>query len=60
MGFEKEFSGKIQGNNFYIKDQIPLMFINIAFDIHGRIENNHLFALADTNFGKIRITGEKK
>ncbi len=60
MGFEKEFSGKLMGNNFYIKDKIPLMFLNVVFEIHGRIENNRLFALVDTNFGKIKITGERK
>lgn len=59
MGMKQDISGIINGNNFEFKLEARKMLMKVKVVFHGTITGDQLTGEADTNFGKISVSGDR-
>lgn len=59
MGNTKDISGSFQEGEFVFHSELRKLLTKITFTAKGKIDQDTLNAIADSNFGEIKITGKK-
>lgn len=59
MGMQQDIKGTVKGNNFEFKLEARKMLMKVKIVFHGTIVGDQLTGEADTNFGKIRVSGNR-
>lgn len=59
MGMKQEIDGIINGNNFEFKLEARKMLMKVKVVFHGTIIGDQLTGEAETNFGKISVSGNR-
>lgn len=57
MGMKQEISGTVKGNSFEFSLETRKMLMKIKITFRGIIDGDKLTGEADTNFGKISVSG---
>lgn len=57
MGTKQEIKGKIKGNQFEFSLEARKILLKVKIAFHGIVEGDQLTGEAETNFGKIAVTG---
>lgn len=60
MGIKQPFSGgKVNGDQFYIHGESKMMLGRFSYDIKGRVFQDKIEMVANTNKGKFNIVGKR-
>lgn len=59
MGMQQDIQGVVNGNKFEFKLEARKMLMKIKVVFRGTIEGDQLTGEADTNFGKISVSGNR-
>lgn len=59
MGMQQDINGIVNGNNFEFKLEARKMLMKVKIVFHGTIVGDQLTGEADTNFGKISVSGNR-